>query len=59
MFLPAWLWIVFQQSDGPGMVGWLVAAFGVASCARMFVMGAVDTSDGQLTVRNGRRAARP
>jgi hypothetical protein len=52
VFLPAWLWIVFQQSDGPGIVGWLVAAFGVALGARMFVMGAVGTSDGRLTIRN-------
>ncbi|TQN41589.1 hypothetical protein FHU33_0958 [Blastococcus colisei] len=52
VFLPAWLWIVVQQSDGPGMVGWLVAAFGLALGARMFVMGAVGTSDGRLTVRN-------
>ncbi len=52
VFLPVWLWIVFQQSAGPGIVGWLFAAFGVALGARMFVMGAVGTPDGRLTVRN-------
>jgi hypothetical protein len=52
LFLPVWLWIWFQQSDGSGAVGWLVAVFGVALGARMFVMGAVGTADGRLTVRN-------
>jgi hypothetical protein len=41
-----------QRSDGPGTVGWLVATFGAALGARMFVMGAVGTSSGRLTIRN-------
>ena len=52
VFIPVWLWIVVQQTDGPGILGWLVAACGVALGARMFVMGAVGTPDGRLTVRN-------
>jgi hypothetical protein len=52
LFLPAWLWILFQQSDPPGVVGWLVAALGVALGVRMVVMGAVGAPDGRLTVRN-------
>ena len=52
VFLPVFVWIAFQQSDGPGAVGWLVAALGVALGARMFVMGAVGTADGRLRVRN-------
>jgi hypothetical protein len=52
VFLPVWSWIFFQQADGSAAVGWLVAAFGVALGARMFVMGAVGTADGRLTVRN-------
>ncbi len=52
VFLPAWLWIFFQQSDGPGAIGWLVAVFGVTLGARLLVMGAVGTADGRLMVRN-------
>ena len=50
VFLPVWIWVSFSQSDGPGAV--LFAAFGVALGARLFVMGAVGTADGRLTVRN-------
>lgn len=50
VFLPVWIWIAFQQSDGAS--SWLFAAFGVALGARLFVMGAVGTADGRLTVRN-------
>ncbi|MGY1593082.1 hypothetical protein ACI79D_13970 [Geodermatophilus sp. SYSU D00708] len=52
VFLPVWLWIIFHQPDGPGLAGWLIAAFGVALGTRMFMMGAVGTADGRLTVRN-------
>ncbi|RBY81270.1 hypothetical protein DQ239_01255 [Blastococcus sp. TF02-09] len=50
LFLPVWLGIIL--ANGPGAIGWVLAAFGVALGARMFVMGAVGTPDGRLTVRN-------
>ena len=52
VFLPVWLLIILGATNGSGVVGWLLAAFGVALGARMFVMGAVGTHDGRLTVRN-------
>lgn len=53
LFVPFWLWIWFtQRSEGADVVGWLVAAFGVALAVRMLVMGVVGTADGRLTVRN-------
>ena len=50
VFQPFWIWIAFEQSDGA--VSWLFTTFGVALGGRLFVMGAVGTSDGRLTVRN-------
>lgn len=52
VFVPVWTWIWVQQSGGPGAGGWVFGALGVALGVRMFVMGAVGTADGRLTVRN-------
>lgn len=54
-FLPVWLW-VFPTGDrgvsGSTVLGVLVAGLAVGFAARLFVMAAVGTPDGRLTVRN-------
>ena len=52
LFLLAWVWIWATQVHGRPIAGWLAAAGGVLLGARMFVMGAVGSPDGRLTVRN-------
>ena len=52
LFLAIWIWIWVTQIDGGGAAGWLAAGLGVCLGIRMFVMGAVGSTDGRLTVRN-------
>jgi hypothetical protein len=52
VFVLVWVWIWTTRIESPGAVGWLAGVAVLALSARMWVMGAVGTADGRLTVRN-------